>query len=204
MIYRVALTGSIGMGKSATAQMFRDLGVPVWDADAAVHEIYSPGGPAVEPVRTRFPEAVVDDRVDRDRLSREVVGNDAAIRDLERIVHPLVGEHRNAFFDDLVAAGERLAVVDVPLLFETGGERNVDRVVVVSAPAHMQRERVLARPGMSAQKFEAILARQVADAEKRARAHHVIDTGVTLEETRAQVEDLVRELRALAVARFGG
>ncbi|MEC9347581.1 MAG: dephospho-CoA kinase [Pseudomonadota bacterium] len=203
-MFRVALTGSIGMGKSATAQMFRDLGVPVWDADAAVHEIYSPGGPAVAPVAERFPSAVVDGRVDRDRLSREVVGNDAAIRDLEKIVHPLVGEHRARFFDELVRAGETLAIVDVPLLFETGGEKNVDRVVVVSAPAHMQRERVLARPGMTAEKFEAILARQVADAVKRERAHHVVDTGVTLDETRAQVTELVEHLRALAAERFGG
>jgi dephospho-CoA kinase len=195
MAYVLALTGSIGMGKSATAAMFRAAGVPVWDADAAVHEIYARGGKAVEPVRQRFPDAVVDGAVDRERLSAEVVGNDAAIRDLEAIVHPLVGEHRAAFRARADAEGAEIVVVDVPLLFETGGEKKVDAVVVVSARPEQQRERVLARPGMSAAKFEAILARQTPDAEKRARADHVIDTSLTLAETEAQVQALVAALR---------
>lgn len=195
MAYVLALTGSIGMGKSATASMFRAAGVPVWDADAAVHEIYARGGKAVEPVRQRFPDAVVDGAVDRERLSAEVVGNDAAIRDLEAIVHPLVGEHRAAFRARADAEGAEIVVVDVPLLFETGGEKKVDAVVVVSARPEQQRERVLARPGMSAAKFEAILARQTPDAEKRARADHVIDTSLTLAETEAQVQALVAALR---------
>ncbi|MDF1733397.1 MAG: dephospho-CoA kinase [Minwuia sp.] len=200
MAYVVALTGSIGMGKSATAEMFRAAGVPVWDADAAVHEIYAKGGPAVEPVRARFPDAVVDGAVDRERLSAEVVGNDAAIRDLETIVHPLVGEHRAAFRARADADGADIVVVDVPLLFETGGEKKVDAVVVVSASADQQRERVLARPGMSVAKFEAILARQTPDAEKRARADHVVDTSVSLAETEAQVRALVAEMRAKLAA----
>jgi dephospho-CoA kinase len=195
MAYVLALTGSIGMGKSATAAMFRAAGVPVWDADAAVHEIYARGGKAVEPVRQRFPDAVVDGAVDRERLSAEVVGNDAAIRDLEAIVHPLVGEHRAAFRARADVEGAEIVVVDVPLLFETGGEKKVDAVVVVSARPEQQRERVLARPGMSAAKFEAILARQTPDAEKRARADHVIDTSLTLAETEAQVQALVAALR---------
>lgn len=195
MAYVLALTGSIGMGKSATAAMFRAAGVPVWDADAAVHEIYARGGKAVEPVRQRFPDAVVDGAVDRERLSAEVVGNDAAIRDLEAIVHPLVGQHRAAFRARADAEGAEIVVVDVPLLFETGGEKKVDAVVVVSARPEQQRERVLARPGMSAAKFEAILARQTPDAEKRARADHVIDTSLTLAETEAQVQALVAALR---------
>ncbi len=201
MAYVVALTGSIGMGKSATAKMFRDNGVPVWDADAAVHEIYAAGGRAVEAVRERFPEAVVDGAVDRDRLSALVLGDDAAIRDLERIVHPLVGEHRAAFREEAAAAGADIVVVDVPLLFETGGESKVHAVVVVSASEDQQRERVLARPGMTADKFRAILARQTPDAEKRARADHVIDTSVSLAETEAQVAELVDALRASLAAK---
>lgn len=200
MAYVVALTGSIGMGKSATANMFRADGVPVWDADAAVHELYAAGGPAVEPVRARFPNAVVDGAVDRERLSAEVLGNDAAIKDLERIVHPLVGEHRAAFRAEADAAGADIVVVDVPLLFETGGEKKVDAVVVVSASAEQQRERVLARPGMTVAKFESILARQTPDAEKRRRADHVIDTGVSLAETEAQVAALVASMRSALAA----
>ncbi len=196
MTYVVALTGSIGMGKSATAAMFRANGVPVWDADAAVHEIYARGGAAVEPVRARFPDAVVDGAVDRERLSGLVLGDDAAIRDLERIVHPLVGDHRAAFRAEADAAGAEIVVVDVPLLFETGGEKKVDAVVVVSASAAQQRVRVLARPGMTEAKFESILARQTPDAEKRRRADHVIDTSVSLAETEARVAALVASLRA--------
>jgi len=196
MVFVVGLTGSIGMGKSAVSAMFRKAGVPVWDADAAVHELYAKGGLAVDPVSARFPEAVVDGAVDRDRLSRLVLGNDKAIKDLEQIVHPLVGAHRQDFFATAAADGHRLVVVDVPLLFETGGEARMDRVVVVSASPEQQRERVLARPGMTAGKFEAILARQTPDEVKRERADHVVDTSVTLEETEKAVLDLVEILRS--------
>ena len=201
MVFVVGLTGSIGMGKSAVSQMFRDNGVPVWDADAAVHELYAPGGKAVGPVAERFPAAVIDGAVDRDRLSGEVLGNDSAIKDLERIVHPLVGEHRLAFFAEAEKGGHDLVVVDVPLLFETGGEARMDSVVVVSARPEQQRERVLARPGMSEGKFENILSRQTPDAEKRARADHVIDTSTSLEETAAAVGQLVGLLREEASSR---
>lgn len=200
MVYVVGLTGSIGMGKSTVAGMFRDEGVPVWDADAAVHELYSTGGAAVEPVGERFPGVVTGGAVDREKLSHRVVADDEAIRDLEKIVHPLVGAHRQRFFAECEAAGHDIVVVDVPLLFETGGEARIDAVVVVSAGAEQQRERVLARPNMTEAKFEAILARQTPDAEKRRRAHHVIDTAVTHEETAARVKALVAELRREALA----
>lgn len=195
MVFVVGLTGSIGMGKSAVSEMIRRTGVPVWDADAAVHELYRPGGKAVAPVGERFPEAIVDGGVDRDALSRQVLGNNDAIKDLEHIVHPLVGEHRQSFFAQAEADGHDLVVVDVPLLFETGGNERMDHVVVVSASAEQQRERVLARPGMTAAKFEAILSRQVPDAEKRAGADDVIDTGTTLEETEKAVILLIAKLR---------
>ena len=195
MVYVVGLTGSIGMGKSTVAQMFRDEGVPVWDADAAVHELYARGGLAVEAVEARFPGVTFNGAIDREKLSYRVVGDDDAIRDLEKIVHPLVGEHRQRFFAECESQGHEVVVVDVPLLFETGGEARMDAVVVVSAGPEQQRERVLARPNMTADKFEAILARQTPDHEKRARAHHVIDTSVTHEETAEQVKALVAELR---------
>lgn len=203
MVFVVGLTGSIGMGKSAVSDMFRRAGVPVWDADAAVHELYRPGGTAVAGVGERFPSAIVDGGVNRDALSREVVGNDAAIKDLEKIVHPLVGEHRLGFFAQAEADGHDLVVVDVPLLYETGGEKRMDQVVVVSARPEQQRERVLARPGMTAEKFEAILARQVPDAEKRSRADHVIDTSTTLEATESSVVALVGRLKRMAADRKG-
>lgn len=198
MVFVVGLTGSIGMGKSAVSAMFREAGVPVWDADAAVHELYALGGSAVEPVGLRFPDAVVDGAVDRDSLSRQVLDNNDAIKDLERIVHPLVGQHRQAFFGRAEAEGHTLVVVDVPLLFETGGNERMDYVVVVSARPAQQRERVLARPGMTVEKFEAILARQVPDAEKREKADHVVDTSTTLEATRASVLQLTSSLRTMA------
>jgi len=198
MVYVVGLTGSIGMGKSAVAQMFRDNGVPVWDADAAVHELYAPDGKAVPLVAAAFPEAVADGTVNRDVLGKLVLGDDSKIKLLESIVHPLVDEHRQAFFANLAAAGDRLAVIDHPLLFETGGFGKVDTIVVVSARPDQQRARVLARPGISAERFESILARQVPDAEKRARADHVVDTSTTLEQTAAAVADLVVLLKQQA------
>ncbi len=187
----LGLTGSIGMGKSTTAAMFADEGALVWNADAAVHRLYAAGGAAVEPVGAAFPGVVVDGAVDRDRLAKALGGDEAAFRRLEAIVHPLVGRGR---VEDLVAAGARgvrLAVLDIPLLFETGGEGAVDAVVVVTADAAVQAERVLSRPGMTHERFAVILARQLPDAEKRRRADFVIDTGDGLEAARAQVRTIV-------------
>lgn len=191
----LGLTGSIGMGKSTTSKMFQDEGVPVYDADAAVHALYATGGAAVGPVEAAFPGVVVNGAIDRAKLSAEVVGNSEALTKLEAIVHPLVGADRIGFFEQAKAEGHEIVVLDIPLLFETGGEKRVDKVVVVSAPADIQRERVLARPEMTPEKFEAILARQTPDAEKRARADFVIDTGQGLDHARQQVRDLLTLLR---------
>jgi dephospho-CoA kinase len=191
----LGLTGSIGMGKSTTSKMFQDEGVPVYDADAAVHALYASGGAAVGPVEAAFPGVVVNGAIDRAKLSAQVVGNSEALAKLEAIVHPLVGAHRIGFFEETKAKGHEIVVLDIPLLFETGGEKRVDKGVVVSAPADVQRERVLARPEMTAEKFEAILARQTPDADKRARADFVIDTGQGLDHARQQVRDLLTLLR---------
>lgn len=191
----LGLTGSIGMGKSATAGMLRDLGVEVLDSDAVVHQLYSPGGGAVGPVGAAFPGAVVDGAVSRPALSALVVGNPEALARLEAIVHPLVRQEKRRFVATAAAAGADLVVLDVPLLYETGAEAQCDAVAVVSAPEAAQRARVLARPGMSADKLDGILARQMPDAEKRARADFVIDTGVSLEETKRAVAALVDGLR---------
>ena len=192
----IGLTGSIGMGKSTTAGMFAAEGVPVYDADAEVHALYAKGGAAVEPLAAAFPGVVVDGAVDRAKLSHHVVGKPDELKRLEAIVHPLVGESRVGFFQKAVADGADIVVLDIPLLFETGGEKRMDAVVVVSAPADLQRQRVLARPGMDEAKLDAILARQMADSEKRARAHFVIDTGQGLDHARAQVRDVLKRLRA--------
>ena len=192
----VGLTGSIGMGKSTTAAMFAAEGVPVYDADAEVHALYAKGGAAVEPLEAAFPGVVVDGAVDRALLSQHVVGKPDALKRLEAIVHPLVGESRVGFFQKAVADKAEIVILDIPLLFETGGEKRMDAVVVVSAPADLQRQRVMARPGMDEAKLDAILARQMADAEKRARAHFVIDTGAGLDSARAQVRAVLTRLRA--------
>lgn len=189
----LGLTGSIGMGKSTTATMFREAGVPVHDADETVHRLYS--GAAAPLIEARFPGVVTDGTVDREKLAKIVLGNTEAIRALEKIVHPLVRQASQEFLESNREAGTPIVVLDIPLLFETAGEGRVDKIVVVSAPADVQRERVLARPGMSVEKFEAILARQVPDAEKRKRADFVIDTGQGLDVARAQVTALVEELR---------
>ncbi|SRR5690606_6619022 len=188
----LGLTGSIGMGKSTTAKMFMDEGVPVHDSDEAVHRLYA--GAAAPLIEARFPGTVVDGAVDRERLSRAVLGNRQALRDLEAIVHPLVRADADAFLARHRAAGAPLVVLDIPLLFETGGRDRVDQVVVVTAPAAVQRERVLARPGMTEEKFAAILARQVPDAQKRAEADHVIDTGEGMAAVRRKVKALVAAL----------
>ncbi len=191
----IGLTGSIGMGKSTTAAMFREAGVPVYDADAAVHDLYDTGGAAVGPVGEAFPGVVKAGRVDREALRQAVLGKPDELRRLNAIVHPLVGRDRMGFFAEAEAAGADLVVLDIPLLFETGGQANVDAVVVVTAPAEIQRERVLARPGMSPDRLDAILAQQMADAEKRARAHFVVDTSHGLEPARAQVAEIIAIMR---------
>lgn len=191
----LGLTGSIGMGKSTTAAMFAAEGAPVFDSDAAVHQLYAAGGAAVAPVEAAFPGVVKQGAIDRAALSSRVLGDDAAIKRLEAIVHPLVKQAQLDFLQRNREAGTAVVVLDIPLLLEGKGKRGVDKVVVVSAPEEVQRARVLARPGMTAQKFEAIRARQMPDAEKRARADFVIDTGCALEETRAQVRAVLDALR---------
>lgn len=191
----VGLTGSIGMGKSTVARMFQEEGAPVFDADAAVHALYESGGAAVAPVDAAFPGVVVDGAVDRALLSARVVGDADAIGRLERIVHPLVFQAQARFMQQHRDAGTAIVVMDVPLLFENAREKNFGKTVVVSAPAAVQRARVLARPGMTEAKFEAILARQMPDAEKRTRADFVIDTGVSLAETHEQVRAVLDVLR---------
>ncbi len=191
----IGLTGSIGMGKSTTAAMFRDAGVPVYDADAAVHDLYDTGGAAVGPVGEAFPGVVRDGKVDREALREAVLGKPEALKRLNAIVHPLVGRDRVGFFVQAEAAGADMVVLDIPLLFETGGDANVDAIVVASAPAEMQRERVLARPGMTPERLDAILAQQMSDAEKRARAQFVVDTSRGLEPARRQVAEIIAALR---------
>lgn len=185
----LGLTGSIGMGKSTVATMFADEGVPVFDADAAVHRLQGPEGALVDEIETHFPGTTGSDGVNRGALAERVLGEPEALRRLEALVHPAVAREREAF---LAANSEApLVVLDIPLLFEAGGSGGVDRIAVVSAPAEVQRERVLARPGMTAEKFERILARQLPDSEKRARADFVIPTGVPLEETRRAVRRIL-------------
>lgn len=187
----LGLTGSIGMGKSTTAKMFAAEGAVVWDADAAVHRLYGPGGAAVAPLEQSFPGVVVDGAVDRARLA-EVLGRDeTAFQRLEAIVHPLVATDRAQALKAAQAQGARLAVVDIPLLFETGGDAAVDAVVVVTAEPEVQARRVLARSGMTRERFDAILSRQTPDAEKRARADFLIDTGRGLDAARDQVRRIV-------------
>ena len=194
----VGLTGSIGMGKSTTAEMFAAQGAPVYDADAEVRRLYAAGGAAVPLVEAAFPGVTVDGAIDRNLLGAQVLGKPEALARLNKIVHPLMGERRAAFFDDARAKGVSIVVLDIPLLFETGGEKNVDATVVVTAPADVQRARVLARPGMTAEKLEAILAAQTPDAEKRARADYVVDTSRGLESAREQVAAILSDLRGRA------
>lgn len=188
----LGLTGSIGMGKSTTAGLFREAGVPVHDSDETVHRLYA--GVAAPLVEAAFPGTVVDGVVDRTRLAPHVVGKPDALRRLEQIIHPLVRADADAFVAQQRAHGAPVVVLDIPLLFETGGRGRVDKVVVVSAPAEIQRQRVLARPGMTAVKFEAILAQQVPDAEKRRQADFVVDTGQGIDAARAQVAAILTSL----------
>lgn len=191
----IGLTGSIGMGKSETAKMFAKLGVPVYDADAAVHALYAKGGAAVAPIAEAFPAAVIDGAVDRQALSHAVLGLPEEMKKLEAIVHPLVGHAQLDFLRGAQADGHHSVLLDIPLLYETGGEKRVDVVVVVSAPYHIQEERVLARPGMDAAKFAAIHAKQVPDAEKRTRADFVIDTDKGLDHAFDAVKAVVEALK---------
>ncbi len=188
----LGLTGSVGMGKSATAKMFADEGVPVFDADAAVHRLYE--GKAVPLIGAAFPGTVSAGRVDRERLSQAVVGNSEAFARLEAIIHPLVQKAREDFLVAAKAKGAKVAVLDIPLLFETGGERKVDKIVVVSAPQPVQKERVLARAGMTDAKFSTIVAKQMPDSEKRRRADFVIDTSRGFEAARKDVRAILRTL----------
>ena len=188
----LGLTGSIGMGKSTTAAMFREAGVPVHDSDEAVHRLYA--GVAAPLIEAEFPGVVVDGTVDRGRLAERVLGKPDALKRLEGIVHPLVRADAAAFISRNREAGKPVVVLDIPLLFETNGRERVDKVVVVTAPPEVQRERVLARPGMTEEKFAAILARQVPDAEKRRRADFVIDTGKGMEAARQAVAEIVAEV----------
>lgn len=185
----LGLTGSIGMGKSTVAAMFADEGVPVFDADAEVHKLQGPGGRLVTQIESRFPGTTGGSGVDRARLGKAVFGNPGALEQLEAIVHPAVAQERSRFLE---ANRDRpLVVLDIPLLFEAGGWRHVDRIAVVSAPADVQRTRVLARPGMTEARFESILAKQMPDAEKRQRADFIIPTGGALEETRASIRAVI-------------
>jgi dephospho-CoA kinase len=200
-MFILGLTGSIGMGKSTTANFFREAGVPVHDSDAAVHRLYE--GEAVAPVESAFPGVTVDGRIDRTKLSAQVVGNPDAIKRLEAIVHPLVRATTQRFIAENTARGSRVIVLDIPLLFETGGEKNVGAVVVVSAPADVQRARVLSRPGMTAERLDALLARQMPDAEKRTRAHFVVDSSRSFDSARDQVRGILRAIAALPGRRIG-
>ena len=190
--FRLGLTGSIGMGKSTTAGLFRELGVPVHDADAAVHDIYSHEG--VAPVEAAFPGVSVEGRIDRARLGPLVLNDGPAMKRLETIVHPLVRAREAAFLEQAGRDGATIAVLDIPLLYETGADGRVDAIVVVSAPESVQRARVLSRPGMTEDKFSAILSRQIADSEKRRRADFIIETGNGIPAARDQVAALLRTL----------
>jgi dephospho-CoA kinase len=188
----IGLTGSIGMGKSTVAAMFAEAGIPVFDADAEVRAMQGAGGDLIEPIEEAFPGSTGPQGVDRDRLGHQVFADKAALQRLEAIVHPAVAARRAAFLE--ANSDKRAVVFDIPLLFEKGGHQSVDLVVVVSAPEAVQRARVLARPGMTPEKFDHIFGLQLHDTEKRARADHVIDTGTSIAETRAQVTALIASL----------
>lgn len=189
--FSLGLTGSVGMGKSTTAAMFRESGVPVWDADAAVHRLYAPGGAAVRPLADLCPEALVDGGIDRGALKAWIARDPGALDQIERIVHPRVAADRVKFAAETEAG---LVVFDIPLLFEKGSEVEMDGTLLVTAPPAVQRARVLARPGMTEAQFQLLLSRQMPDAEKRARATHIVET-LTLDQTRAYVQALIDHIR---------
>ena len=188
----LGLTGSIGMGKSTTAKLFEEAGVPVYDADAAVHKLYE--GEAASAIEAAFPGTTADGKVDRAKLSARVVGDASAMKQLEQIVHPMLGTSRQKFFADAEAAKVPVVVLDIPLLYETGGEKRVDAVVVVTTSPELQRERVLARGTMDAAKLDAIIAKQMPDAEKRKRADFIVDTSHGLEPVRAAIQHILKEV----------
>jgi len=194
-MFVLGLTGSLGMGKSATAKMFAEEGIPVHDADAAVHDLYE--GAAASLIEAAFPGTTTAGKVDRDKLAQRVLGDRAALEKLETIVHPLVRRAEQAFLDEAARSGARAAVLDIPLLFETGGEGRCDALVVVSAPPEIQRARAFERPGMTEQKFAAILAKQMPDADKRARADFVVDTSKGFDAARAQVRDILTRIATM-------
>jgi dephospho-CoA kinase len=200
-MFILGLTGSIGMGKSTTASFFAEAGVPVHDSDAVVHRLYE--GEAVAPVEAAFPGVAVDGKIDRAKLAAQLIGKPDAIKRLEAIVHPLVRAATQRFTQEQAAKGARVILLDIPLLFETGGEKNVDAVVVVSSPPQVQRARVLGRPGMTAEKLDALLRRQMPDAEKRARAHFVVDTSRSFDSARAQVHGILRAIASSPGRRIG-
>jgi dephospho-CoA kinase len=195
-MFILGLTGSLGMGKSTTARFFAEEGVPVYDADAAVHRLYA--GDAAPLIEAAFPGTTVNGRVDREKLGKAVLGKPAAIRKLESIVHPLVRKAEEKFVAAAARGGAGVALLDIPLLFETGGEKRCDAVVVVSASAEMQRARAFERPGMTEAKFQALLAKQMSDAEKRARADFIVDSGQGFEAARAQVREILRKVATMA------
>jgi dephospho-CoA kinase len=194
-MFVLGLTGSLGMGKSATAKMFAEEGIPVHDADAAVHDLYE--GAAAPVIEAAFPGTTAAGKVDRDKLAQRVLGDSAALEKLEAIVHPLVRRAEQAFLDEAVRKDARVAVLDIPLLFETGGDARCDAVVVVSAPLKIQRARALERSGMTEQKFAAILVKQMSDAEKRARADFVVDTSKGFNVARTQVRDILARIATM-------
>ncbi|MEL7525896.1 MAG: dephospho-CoA kinase [Pseudomonadota bacterium] len=190
---RIGLTGSIGMGKSTTARMFADEGIPVHDADACVHALYE--GRAVPLIGDAFPGTIIDGKVDRGRLSKKVLGNPEAMKQLEEIIHPLVREEEQTFLDLARLDGQSIVLMDIPLLFETGAEDRVDTIVVVTADPDIQRERVLSRDGMTEDRFQSILEKQMPDAEKRKRADFLIDTGSGIEAAQQRVGEILKVLR---------
>src|ERR1700730_3732960 len=196
----LGLTGSIGMGKSTTAKLFAEAGVPVYDADATVHSLYE--SEAVPAIEAAFPGTTADGKVDRNKLSEKVVHDPAAMKRLEQIVHPMLGASRQKFLHDAEQSGAPVAVVDVPLLFETGGEKRVDAVVVVTTTPEIQHQRILARDNMTSEKLDAILARQLPDAEKRRRADFVVDTSHGLDPVRIRIRDILTEAAKMAQRRW--
>ncbi len=194
-MFILGLTGSVGMGKSTTLRFFAEAGVPVYDADAEVHRLYE--GAAVPAIEAAFPGTTAGGKVDRTKLAEHVLGNDTALRRLEAIVHPLVHEVERRLLEDAEAAGHKVAVLDIPLLFETGSDRRVDAAVVVTAPPEVQRARVMERPGMTEEKFAAILAKQMPDAEKRRRADFVVDSSQGLDAARAQVRAILEAVATM-------
>ena len=194
-MFVLGLTGSLGMGKSTTARFFAEEGIPLHEADAEVHRLYE--GKATPLIEAAFPGTTTGSKVDRDKLAKEVLGNAAAIKKLENIIHPLVGRAEARFLEEAARKGAAVAVLDIPLLFETGAERRCDAVVVVSAPAEVQRIRVFERPGMTEEKFEAILVKQMPDAEKRARADFVVDTSKGFDAARAQVREILARVATM-------